>query len=253
VYTTIRIGLVATVVAVAAGCGGQAQPVGIGRLHALFARAAQNKRTVTAVMTEQDRPSAVVATLTCAIRMTPDRASDCTVPVSGADGPMRVVTLPDAVYIYSSDPMLRVDGKPWRRLDPDGGDFLAAMSGEQALAATDNPVLDPHVSTVASSAPDSADGVAATRYDLRVDAPALFSRLERATEDSAARDTLRRMAATGVASAQVWIGPGELPVRIVTRVGARATRPRTETVAYLDWGEPVDISAPPADQVAAGH
>ncbi|MGF1646216.1 MAG: hypothetical protein ACFCVF_04785 [Kineosporiaceae bacterium] len=75
---------------------------------------------------------------------------------------------------------------------------------------------------------ETVDGVEATRYRL--------------TDVAGAAGT-----SPGLESVEVWVGPGDLPVRTELTVSDPALA--TVTVDYREWGEPVTVQAPPADEI----
>jgi hypothetical protein len=75
---------------------------------------------------------------------------------------------------------------------------------------------------------ETIGGVEATRYRL--------------TDVAAAAQ-----ASPGLESVEVWLGPGDLPVR--TELTVSDPQPATVTVDYREWGEPVTIEAPPPGEI----
>lgn len=53
--------------------------------------------------------------------------------------------------------------------------------------------------------------------------------------------------AEGLTSVDVWVGDDDLPVK--AEVGVADPTPSTVSIVYSDWGTPVDIQPPPADQI----
>jgi hypothetical protein len=75
---------------------------------------------------------------------------------------------------------------------------------------------------------ETVDGVEATRYRL--------------TDVTAAAQV-----SPGLESVEVWVGPGDLPVR--TELTVADPQPATVTVDYREWGEPVTVQAPSPDEI----
>ncbi|MGF1661952.1 MAG: hypothetical protein ACFCVG_05715 [Kineosporiaceae bacterium] len=75
---------------------------------------------------------------------------------------------------------------------------------------------------------EDVGGVSATRYRL--------------TDVAGAAVT-----SPGLESVEVWVGPGDLPVR--SELTVSDPQPATVTVDYREWGEPVSVEAPPPDEI----
>jgi hypothetical protein len=75
---------------------------------------------------------------------------------------------------------------------------------------------------------ETVDGVEATRYRL--------------TDVAAAAQ-----ASPGLESVDVWVGPGDLPVR--TELTVSDPQSATVTVDYREWGESVTVEAPPPGEI----
>jgi hypothetical protein len=220
-------------------------PAGIDQLRTAFQQAENSKQTVTEAITVGSGSDAV--TQSCKIQLRPTLESDCTTPGQSGQGQMRTITTPDAVYTYQSDPDLQLDGKPWHKgpaqtastdLTQSGGDGGVFTSGAGQVTAINS---------------DTVNGQSCTRYDIALD----FDKLIKATlnRDNGGQlggdDALAQMSAGGSASGQVWLGSDGLPVQTVVTTVFKDQAPQTQTYKYSNWGTPVSISAPPANQVSA--
>lgn len=245
--------VVAAIAAAVAGCGSNSAPetapaavTSTDALRGLFQQAQSQQKTVTTVAKEEGDPQPT--TLTCKVQLAPTKESDCSSP--GKNGDFRTISLPDAVYIYSADPTSQIDGKPWRKLD-NADRAHSASVGAQTKDLGDDALFAAGVAKIAKTTPDQVNGHPALRYDLDVDAKALFSAMLAPSADDALRAASQQIINSGgTAGAQVWIGPNNLPLQTVTHISMPGKQTRSETTTYSDWGKSVDIQAPPANQVA---
>lgn len=92
------------------------------------------------------------------------------------------------------------------------------------------------ISLEASGEPEEIDGVQAQPYTLLLDTQALQQAdgLE-GFEDADLPDQIE---------AQMWVGPDDLPRRVVTDLGTDSV-----TMTMSNWGTDVSVEAPPADEV----
>jgi hypothetical protein len=238
---------------VLAGCGGSSGdgaapsistgPAGVDQLRAAFQRAQDSKQSVTETITVGTGADAV--SQNCKIQLHPTLESDCTTPGQNGQGEMRTITMPDAVYTYQPDPDLQVDGKAWHKGPAQQAQTNLAQSGG------DGGIFTAGAGKVTASNSDTVDGKACTRYDVALD----FDKLIRATLDRdnggqpGSADSLAQMSAGGSAGGQVWLGNDGLPVQTAVTTVFKDQAPQTQTYKYSNWGSPVTITAPPANQV----
>lgn len=236
------------------GCGGSSSggstpsislgPSGIDQLRSVYQQAEDSKQTVSEAITVGSGSDAV--TQTCKIQLRPTLESDCSTPGQAGQGQMRTITMPDAVYTYQSDPDLQLDGKPWHK-GP-----AQTMPSDAAKSGGDGGIFTSGAGQVQAINADTVDGKPTTRYDIALD----FNKLVQATlsRDGGQQlggDPVAQMSAGGSASGQVWLSSDGLPAQISVTMTFPDQAPQTQTYKYSDWGAPVSISAPPADQVSA--
>lgn len=187
-------------------------------------------------------------------------AMDMTMTVMGQEVEMRLVD--QTVYLkFPPEGAAELTGsKPWGRVAADNP--LAKALGsttEQADQNDPSKVLDQiqQAGTITKSEQTTLNGQPVSHYWVDIDfakAAASFG-----TSSGLPAEQLRQLAGKVKAiPAQLWLNSDTLPVQItedltaiVDAAGApAAAKPLTVTVNYSDWGTPVDIQAPPADQVA---
>ncbi|NUS42926.1 MAG: hypothetical protein HOQ24_04465 [Mycobacteriaceae bacterium] len=248
-------------VGLVSGCSGKDEaapgPVlsgadGAQRLREVFAAAMTSKKTVVITSYDEAGDGSASGEQTCKVRFTPAKASACEAKAGGAQQ-TRVISMPDALYVFMPDPGENPGGKPWRRIDPNGTNMMAQL-GKQIQHMTDETLLTPGVSTVTGTHADKVDGKRATRYELSVDVAALTKTMLDHTTNDLLRGGLQDISKNGAAmTAQIWIGADNLPLKQVTKMSASMDSPaQVQTMTYGDWGAPLTIAPPPADQVSAG-
>jgi hypothetical protein len=103
------------------------------------------------------------------------------------------------------------------------------------------------VGTLKGKAEEPVDGTPATRYDIGVDvAKALAS-----APDAETKAQLEPLQQAGVQNLdmQLWADQANLPVQFKTAFSAQGQQ-ITASVKLKNWGAPVTVTAPPADQTA---
>ncbi|MGW0893609.1 hypothetical protein [Saccharopolyspora sp. NPDC002578] len=175
-------------------------------------------------------------------------------PAGQPPQPVDLAVIDDVGYLKS--PLLRPEpGKPWLRLGADGTDFaskLLAPALGQVQDSTDPRATFAGVESatkIESSAPDQVDGTPATRYSLRVltspaaaaaPAPEQRARLQRAVDSG-----------RGEIGYELWIDERGLPVKFAASQKVAQAGQVSLTSTYRDWGSPVDVDAPPTEEVGA--
>lgn len=144
-------------------------------------------------------------------------------------------------------------GKPWLKITPQGEDVTAKLLSPALAQLQDS--TDPRATfsgiepatKIESSAPETINGVPATRYDLRV----LTERAAHITQDPSQRTRLQRAADDGIPELgyRLWIDQSGLPVRFAANEEVSQAGQVSLTSTYRDWGVPAELRAPPAEQV----
>ncbi|WP_027942943.1 hypothetical protein [Amycolatopsis taiwanensis] len=189
----------------------------------------------------------------------PNTAIKTTMSVVGMEMETRIVD--QAVYVKFPAEMGRAmtAGKPWGRFS--AGNPIAKVMGATAGTAEQNDptrILDQvqQAGTITKSEKTTLDGQPVTHYWVDID-------FAKALETFATGFGLPADGMQGLADAQVvipmelWLNQDSLPVQITEDLTAitnesglaEAGMPVNIMVKYSDWGTPVDVQAPPADQV----
>ena len=152
-------------------------------------------------------------------------------------------------------------GKPWVKIDLGGDSALAQSLGSTADLAdeTDPTQLISKIAQagmITNISHDTVDGQPTTHYSITVDVQKML-----ATMGAGSADEKQAMSQLGLKSMpfDIWVNSDNLPVKITTDLamsglgasagGSGAATQVDMTVTYTNWGESVNIQAPPADQV----
>lgn len=177
-------------------------------------------------------------------------AIDVTMPMQGQDA--RMVAVAGAAYVKYPDGMLPDPAKPWIKITPGGTDSASQLLGATMASLQDSA----NVGLTLTDAKDAAtmgpviaertNNVTATRYQVTVDVQKLAATIkdpvrktaqERAVQFGAKQRTL-----------YIWLDERDLPVRFDTQTDGDSSSP-AKSVSFSAWGTPVEITAPPAEQI----
>lgn len=144
--------------------------------------------------------------------------------------------------------------KPWFKISADGTDPLSKTLGPMIENMSANFDVSKQMEqikaagTITKSAKETLDGQETTHYWITVD-------MAKAAKSLTDPD-MRKLAEQAASSAgmkslneEFWVNSDNLPVQVVVATPISAGQSANVTVKYTDWGSPVDVQAPPADQV----
>ncbi|WP_326565947.1 hypothetical protein VSH64_29260 [Amycolatopsis rhabdoformis] len=149
------------------------------------------------------------------------------------------------------------DHKPWVQVSPDGSDpFSQVLGGSLAQLAEQNDparTLDQvrTAGTLASSDPTTLDGTDATHYRVDVDLAHLGSQLPAGLP----ADAITQLGGTGTkVPLDLWLDSDDRPLQLVLDLSPALHASGAQTAAritahYSDWGTPITVAAPAADEV----
>lgn len=163
------------------------------------------------------------------------------------------VVLPEATYLRLPPGPKDHKAKPWVRVDPNSADPEAKQLAAAAATVTES--ADPmrslsqyaDATLVSDAVDDTVDGVPTVRYNVVVD----LARAARAQPDPAIRAQLEQQVRGGLlrVTSTLWVDGRFRPVRSEVRQDLPGIGVLTITGSYRDWGQPVDIEAPPTAQI----
>jgi hypothetical protein len=189
-----------------------------------------------------------------AVRMTMDVPSVGSMQMVVVDGTF-YLKLPSGLAGLMGGADSGLGDKPWIKLDLGSSDALTRSLGSTADFANQ---VDPaqminqikSAGTITKVTHETLDGQPTTHYLISVDVSKL------------AGEEKQSVAGLGLTTLpfDIWVNSDNLPVRIITKVGyadpvSGSSQQVAITVNYTNWGEPVTVAAPPADQVGSldGH
>ncbi len=163
-------------------------------------------------------------------------------------GDQEMVSTGDAVYVKVPQ-MAELggeSGKPWMKTDISG----LAQGTSDVSQFQDLKSMLPPGTEIADSGQDQVDEKQTTKYETVTD-------VRKAVQESPEqKKMLQPVLDAGVSELRqtVWVDEDDLPVRVRStmppmEVMGQQVPEMTTTVNYSAWGEPVDITVPPAEQV----
>ncbi|GGL32114.1 hypothetical protein H9L10_10105 [Phycicoccus endophyticus] len=155
----------------------------------------------------------------------------------------------DKVLYLSSDSMSEVaQGKKWLKIVPDGEDMMSQMMGstlEQMESSMGNPADQLGALQDTPATVTDVDGDSVT-YTVTLTKAQLKKQLQSKAETipGLSEDSIEQLP-DGV-SYELTVDGESLPTALSMDVGGQ-----TMTMTYSKWGEPVEVSAPPAAEVGS--
>jgi hypothetical protein len=160
--------------------------------------------------------------------------------------------------LYMKLPTELEPGKSWVKIDPNSDNAVAKSLGGLNEQLGKN--ADPRAALkefeksgeITSTKKETLDGKETTHYTITVD----LQKMADNQTDPAAKKALQDVVAAGIKDfpVNVWVDEKDLPVRFAmetpTADGQGGTTSVKVQVDYSDWGKPVTVEAPPADQTA---
>lgn len=180
-------------------------------------------------------------------------AVQMTMNVPGA-GAMQMVVV-DGNFYMKLPAALAASDKPWVKIDVSGNDALSKSLGSTAnLADQTDPtqLIDKIKSagTITNTTHEQLNGEDTTHYSINVDVKKMADSMASTDSEKAG---LSQLGATTMPF-DIWVNSDNLPVKIVTKVAfpdptTGKSSQVSMTALYTNWGQPVTVTAPPADQV----
>ncbi|MFB4313631.1 hypothetical protein [Actinomadura sp. 21ATH] len=159
--------------------------------------------------------------------------------------------------LYAKVPMLARfvgEGKPWLKVNVDqagrqfGFDAGALVQQVQKINPAEQTRMFTGSKDVRRVGTEKVDGVDTTHYTGTVTVQDALGRL-----DAQAREKVRAWFPQGAANEKItfdlWTGADQLPRKLVSKGTPAKGESGTVTVLYRDYGKPISVNPPPADQV----
>lgn len=187
----------------------------------------------------------------------PDTAMAMTINAAGQTQEMRVV---DKTLYIKLPPQAQAasGGKPWATF-PEGSPAAKALGASLDQAESNDPskTLEQiqKAGTITRSEQTTLDGQQVSHYWVTIDAAKIADELASSGLPAEMLDQLK--SANVTYPLELWLNSDQLPVQVtqdlgpmMKAIGAPAeAQAASITMKYTDWGTPVDVAAPPADQV----
>jgi len=162
-------------------------------------------------------------------------------------GPVQVIIVGGDVYVKGLNQ--GAAGKPWTKNAGESQDIASALKQSDPRLALE---MFSDVGTLEQVGTENINGVSATHYAVTVELAKI------AQQHPELASVLNALIKQGIKTqdVQLWVDSQKRPVRIVTSADLpNPAKPGSkiasnQTVDFTDWGAPVTIQAPPADQVA---
>jgi hypothetical protein len=189
----------------------------------------------------------------------PNTALDMNMAVLGQDMEVRFVDKTVYIKLPAAATAQLSGGKPWGRVAA-GNPMAQALGATTQQAQQNDPskILDQiqQAGTITRSEQTTLDGQPTSHYWVDID----FAKAAASFGANAGlpADQLQKLAGQiKTIPVQLWLNSDSLPVQItedLTAISQAAGAPASAqpvnlTLRYSDWGTPVDVQAPPADQV----
>lgn len=163
------------------------------------------------------------------------------------------VVLPGAVYLRLPPAAGDPEARPWVRVDPSSTDPEAKRLVTTAAAVTES--ADPtrtlsrytDATLIADAVDDVIEGDPAVRYTIVVD----LARAAAQQSDPVIKAQLEQQVRGGLTrvTSTLWVDGANRPLRTAVRQELPGIGTLAITGSYREWGQPVEISPPPAEQV----
>lgn len=172
-------------------------------------------------------------------------------------GEMTVLLVDNAFYLKM--PTELQPGKSWYKADLTGDNPLAKSLGstvrqmEQQGDPSQLLLQLEAAGEITQTKQEDLDGKPTTHYSMVIDVEKLIA--SQASEDAKKMGEDARKAGVTTLPLELWVDQENLPVRMTMELSVQnpaTNKPEKVTMAvdYTDWGKPVDITPPPAAEVA---
>jgi hypothetical protein len=172
---------------------------------------------------------------------------------------MAIVLVDGVLYMKLPAGLSPGGGKPWIKIDSNDksnpmAQALGSMTDQLKSNADPRQMLEQfkEAGEITSTSKETLNGAQTTHYKITVNVKKLVDNQKDATIKKAMREAVK----SGFKDfpLDLWVNDNDLPVRMSIEMptpdptSGKATKVKVQ-VDYSKWGEPVNIAAPPADQV----
>lgn len=175
---------------------------------------------------------------------------------------MRYVGKTIYIKLDASDQQSMGTTKPWAKISPDGQDPISQTLGTMMSKAAKE--SDPattlarlaQAGKISQSDQTKLDGTAVNHYRIDVDPQKAIDQFADGVPAAAKAQLADKLKGKNVSiPTEIWLNSDQLPVKVtmdetafVTALAGKSSGSAKVEVTYSDWGSPVTVAAPPADQ-----
>jgi hypothetical protein len=194
-----------------------------------------------------DFTSGSVSTMSGAIRYHGNGA-DLAVSTNAGGQQVKLVLVNGVAYVATGQ---KIQGKTWAKISGQGKDPLSRALGpalstlSTSLDVSKQLAKEPDAK-VTSSSNAQLDGIPVTKYTVTMSGSDLVAQLSGLTMTDAQRKQLQAQFAGARGESVLYVDGADLLRRAESKVTGGKVPATASVVSYSHWGEPVDISAPPA-------
>jgi len=177
----------------------------------------------------------------------------------GQIGEMEMVIVDKAFYMKLPASLAGQGGlssdKPWIKISADGTDPMSKALGPmleqmgQNFDVTKQMQQLKDAGEITKTAKETLDGQETTHYWIKIDMLKAIAATQTDPQMKKAAEDAAKKAGSTTAEMEMWVTADNLPAQIKMNMAAAQGQTVSMTAKYSDWGQPVEISAPPADQV----
>ncbi|HEU5158782.1 MAG TPA: hypothetical protein VFU43_17420 [Streptosporangiaceae bacterium] len=167
-------------------------------------------------------------------------------------GAIQVVYLDKVIYMKSAQLSQATGGKPWIKMDlgkqaqQSGFSLDALMNQSQQVNPAEQTKMLTASKDVKQVGTETINGVKTTHYAGSITVSEAMAKLDAKTRQQL-RKVYEQAGATKIFF-DLWADGQQLPRKLTTKLAIPQGN-TTNTIIYTDYGSPVNVSAPPADQV----
>lgn len=191
------------------------------------------------------------------LRYTPN-GPEMSIDIKSSDGPTEssMILLGGDAYI-KLPPGTLPGGKSWIKISRTGNDPMSKMFAsmidmmKQTGSIEHSVKLIGDAGSITASQAERIDGTDAVRYAIAID----LDKASASTTDQTLKTAYKTLTSAGVKTFEylLWVNNRDLPVKMMMDQHIPTPDGKTTTMkmsmTYSDWGKPVTITAPPANEI----
>ena len=167
-------------------------------------------------------------------------------------GAIQVVYLDKVVYMKSAQLSQATNGKPWIKMDigreaqQSGFNLDALMNQSQQINPAEQTKMLTASKDVKEVGEETINGIKTTHYTGSMTVAEAMAKLDAKTRQQL--EKVYQQVGANKIFFDLWADDEQLPRKLTTKISIPQGN-TSNTIIYQDYGKPVNVSAPPADQV----